>query len=81
MTIEPMMFFSNLAWGISQISTEQMVVYKVCRGLVFDNYQELDFYFSYSEEKFNLTVDFCANIENNTDDPAYGPVEKEVHIN
>ena len=39
----------------------------------------------YSEEKFNLTVEFCANIENNTEDPAYGPVEKEVvaklHIN
>ena len=35
-------------------------------------------YFSHSEEKFNLTVDFCTNIENNTEDPAYAAVEKEV---
>ena len=35
-------------------------------------------YFCHSEEKFNLTVDFCTNIENNTEDPAYAAVEKEV---
>ena len=30
------------------------------------------------EDKFNLTVDFCSNIENHTDTGAYDAVEKEV---
>ena len=32
MTIEPMMFVQGLASGISGIATEQMVLYKICRG-------------------------------------------------
>ena len=32
LTIEPMMFFQGLAAGISQIATDQMVMYKICRG-------------------------------------------------
>ena len=32
LTIEPMMFFQGLASGISQIATDQMVMYKICRG-------------------------------------------------
>ena len=79
MTIEPMVFVSNLARGIAQVSIDQMNVYKVCRGFIF-NQESLEFLsiFYHSEEKFNLTVEFCANIENNTEDPAYAPVEKEV---
>ena len=30
------------------------------------------------EDKFNLTVDFCSNIENHTGTAAYDAVEKEV---
>ena len=79
MTIEPMMFVSNLAWGIAQISIDQMQVYKICRGLIFTR-KVCSFYnFYHSEEKFNLTVEFCDNIENNTEDPAYLAVEKEVY--
>ena len=32
MTIEPMMFVQGLAAGISAIATDQMVLYKICRG-------------------------------------------------
>ena len=32
MTIEPMMFVQGLAGGISSIATEQMTLYKICRG-------------------------------------------------
>ena len=32
LTIEPMVFFDALASGISQIATDQMVMYKICRG-------------------------------------------------
>ena len=35
MTIEPMVFVSNLARGIAQVSIDQMNVYKICRGLIF----------------------------------------------
>ena len=79
MTIEPMLFVSNLAWGINRISIDQMNVYKICRGFIF-NLERLEFlsFLSFLEEKFNLTVEFCANIENNTEDPVYTAVEKEV---
>ena len=33
LTIEPMVFFDGLASGISQIATDQMVMYKICRGM------------------------------------------------
>ena len=33
------------------------------------------------EEKFNLSAEFCSNIEQHTQDPIYGDVEKEVNIN
>ena len=36
LTIEPMVFFDGLASGISQIATDQMVMYKICRG---ENYR------------------------------------------
>ena len=32
MTIEPMMLVQGLAAGISMIATDQMVLYKICRG-------------------------------------------------
>ena len=32
MTIEPMMFVQGLAGGISGIATDQMILYKICRG-------------------------------------------------
>ena len=34
MTIEPMMFVQGVATGISQIASDQMLVYKICRGLI-----------------------------------------------
>ena len=78
MTIEPMVFVSNLARGIAQVSIDQMNVYKICRGFIFTRKVWNFFHYYHSEEKFNLTVEFCANIENNTEDPAYTAVEKEV---
>ena len=33
-TIEPMLFVQSVAQGISQIATDQMLVYKICRGLL-----------------------------------------------
>ena len=78
MTIEPMMFVNVLALGISQVSIDQMQVYKICRGWIFTRKVRNFSYFCPSEEKFNLTVEFCSNIENNTEDPAYADVEKEV---
>ena len=78
MTIEPMMFVNVLGLGISTVSIDQMNVYKVCRGLIFTTIVGKVINFYHSEEKFNLTVEFCANIENNTEDPAYAGVEKEV---
>ena len=33
MTIEPMMLVQGLAAGISMIATDQMVLYKICRGI------------------------------------------------
>ena len=32
------------------------------------------------EEKFNLSVEYCSNIENHTNEDIYGEVEKEVDI-
>ena len=32
------------------------------------------------EEKFNLSVQYCSNIENHTNEDIYGEVEKEVDI-
>ena len=78
MTIEPMMFVNVLALGISQVSIDQMQVYKICRGLIFNRKVWDLLHFYHSEEKFNLTVEFCEDIENNTEDPAYAGVEKEV---
>ena len=80
MTVEPMVFVTYLAWGIAQVSIDQMVVYKICRGLMFTRKAWRFFNFCHLEEKFNLTVEFCANIENNTKDPAYAAVEKEVML-
>ena len=79
MTIEPMMFVNVLAMGISNVSIDQMNVYKICRGLIFTR-KSISHVFGNSEEKFNLTADFCANIENNTETPEYAAVEKEVDI-
>ena len=81
MTIEPIVLFSNLARGIAQISIDQMNVYKICRGLIFTGKVWHFCYFYHLEEKFNLTVEFCANIENNTEAPVYTAVEKEVEYN
>lgn len=32
----------------------------------------------HKEEKYNLTKEYCANIEDHTDDPIYEDIEKEV---
>ena len=34
----------------------------------------------YKEEKYNLTKEYCANIEDHTDDPIYEDIENEVEI-
>ena len=81
MTIEPMMFVQGLASGISGIATEQMVLYKICRGKSIKPRPVLKFktmIVNVLEEKYNLTQEYCANIELHTDDPIYSDVEKEV---
>ena len=60
-------------WKIYTPNSETMmgvgiIIWKLCHF----NYLIL------SEEKYNLTVDFCSNIENYTDDPIYSEVEQEV---
>ena len=35
-TVEPVVFFHYLAFAISMVSTNQMIVYKTCRGLDFE---------------------------------------------
>ena len=32
----------------------------------------------FAEEKYNLSVEFCSNIEAHTEEPAYTPVEREA---
>ena len=34
-TVEPVVFFHYLAFAITMVSTNQMIVYKTCRGLDF----------------------------------------------
>ena len=76
MTIEPMMFLQGLGWCITSISQSQMLLYKTCRGECVN--QVCFFYFAFLEEKFNLTAEFCADIESHTIEPIYTEVEKEV---
>ena len=35
-TVEPVVFFHYLAFAITMVSTNQMIVYKTCRGLDFE---------------------------------------------
>lgn len=35
MTIEPMMFVQGLGQGIGMVATDQMTLYKICRGKKF----------------------------------------------
>ena len=77
MTIEPMMFVQGVAMGISQIATDQMLVYKICRGLICRFYKDF-IMIQPSEEKYNLSIEFCSNFEDHTDDPIYSDVEKEA---
>ena len=76
MTIEPMMFLQGLGWCITSISQSQMLLYKTCRG---ECVKPLCFlYKTFLEEKFNLTAEFCADIESHTNESIYTEVEKEV---
>ena len=34
----------------------------------------------HKEEKYNLTKEYCANIEDHTDDPIYDDIENEVEL-
>ena len=34
-----------------------------------------------SEEKFNLSANYCSHIEEHTNDPVYAEIEKEVALN
>ena len=34
-TVEPVVFFHYLAFAITMVSQNQMIVYKTCRGLIF----------------------------------------------
>ena len=34
-TVEPVVFFHYLAFAITLVSQNQMIVYKTCRGLIF----------------------------------------------
>ena len=45
------------------------------------NYLYSNVWFTHlSEEKYNLSADFCLNIEDHTDDPIYTDIEEEVRI-
>ena len=72
------MFVQGLAAGISAIATEQMVLYKICRGQsIFHQLSSLMIGILL-EERYNLTASFCSNIEQHTEDPIYADVEKEA---
>ena len=76
-TIEPVVFLHYLSFAITLFSQNQMIVYKTCRGLIFNHICSVIKVQSI-EDKYNLTAEYCSNIEDHTDDGVYSEIENEV---
>ena len=76
-TIEPVVFLHYLSFAITLFSQNQMIVYKTCRGLISKHICSVIKVQSI-EDKYNLTAEYCSNIEDHTDDGIYSEIENEV---
>ena len=81
-TIEPVVFFHYLAFAITIFSQNQMIVYKTCRGFTFCKgiyfFITSWLFFYWTEENYNLSKEYCWNIEEHTNDTIYDEIENEV---
>ena len=83
MTIEPMMVLQGIASNIVTVPEDQMVLYKICRGIFSVIHISIPYNYVlciFTEEQFDLPVEFCENIEDYRNTTDYDDVENEVDI-